>query len=713
MTVSNVFDKIFQNHSPHPIYFRNTHANLDDDQLKSLRDASSIFGLPELAAKYFSIPLIDLDPFQLAADVKQSLRNLPGPEKFLLAILRGMGTGKTRALEVLKYFLLLDDPSADTLAISITYNALWGPCDEDHACIRAASRTYYSFITRMLSMFYGLRLRAVHELLNKNLLSESELITMKPSQAENLFQDCYRHLMDRVRAAGNDKVVNFVLLVDEATTWVLDLKKTECATADAFQPLRDTMLNYNDQLSDGTRINRAVVLSGLTFSPFGKTGSDRSIRPLNVAERLNNARVASYLISKINPEKTVGLSLEERNWQDRQMELLATTANTLPRLMEILGTSLEAVSNNLNNYGQGVDRFLMNPDCLKEVLSLTSAQIEARYNKIMFPPLSLMKSILFNLAVVIDPDGMENIRTSMITNSVKDFPDEGEENKPLTLVPEANFFFLVQTAIRQKSTGVYELFKVLYDEIFEVLGNNKRSEGDLLEILTESWIRVKLLATGFDSRPITFANFFGISADGSDFLRCSPSLKDVLNKQIKSIITVENQHSQLSERPSTEEWHLSMAKQAIKAGIANVEKSGKSEKFDVMATVLLDDGDRLPFIIFVDTKSARDGSNNVPSWKQFSDTLKRIKVIGDAKEKSPVLEALKRGRYLYVYLTTFDKPMAIEVAVEEGEGHGIRLYKSATAKFFGPAFPLFNAIRTSVEQGKFPQTTGSNARAEF
>lgn len=115
--------------------------------------SSTIF---DNCVEQFNIPLVDFDPCKGAELVRRGAMLPASRKKYLVGVLRGSGGGKIRALEEVKYQVMLRDKRMDSLAIAITFNSNWEISQFDKKiCDDEDVRTVFATIRRMASCFYG------------------------------------------------------------------------------------------------------------------------------------------------------------------------------------------------------------------------------------------------------------------------------------------------------------------------------------------------------------------------------------------------------------------------------------------------------------------------------------------------------------------------------------------------------------------------------
>jgi hypothetical protein len=328
----DALDKIFSSQPLHPAY---TEACGSDTNNNSMWDHgyryTSIIDSPNIT---MSIPLIHLSIEACVGMMDKALDEQHGRRKPLLAISRGQGGGKTRCFEEIRRNFLRSKPNVLTLAI--TFNHRWTLTATEVEDIKTGRRCMsntkiilYLLSHRMLSVFNGEELTSTATMLGD---------LHKKTSPESMFRGTIRHMIKKLNRTTID---SFVLVIDEAFMVydILGVPEDE----DLYEFVKDVMLNqpifFHDESGNNELkvIKTCLAVSSLALSPFGYTISARSIKAFPLPSRLNSSTIVTKYWSRCFPNEQLDQETQ------RKLELLASSVNQLPRLVEIVGLSLNRV----------------------------------------------------------------------------------------------------------------------------------------------------------------------------------------------------------------------------------------------------------------------------------------------------------------------------------------------------------------------------------
>ena len=225
--VADKFNKIFAADACNNIYLSKNHNR--KDYIESLKAQKNLAIIDDPSARLAN-PLISLDPVKWADVVMQQAQLAPGTRaKPLLATVRGMGGGKTRALEEIRWELL-QKPGVLPLAITFNSTMDFNPMELNWGTTPCISYAF-SVITRLASVLYGIsmgnvisRLKKLNEspkiqnydlVLGQNEFSDS--VALKQVDLDlpaTIIRGFLSHAVQKVSRSGK-LITNVVVLVDE------------------------------------------------------------------------------------------------------------------------------------------------------------------------------------------------------------------------------------------------------------------------------------------------------------------------------------------------------------------------------------------------------------------------------------------------------------------------------------------------------------------
>jgi hypothetical protein len=673
---------------------------IDEQEDQEQKLSTSIFGDRGEAERYFNVPLIDFSPADAAELVRRALNEPPGRGRPLIGILRGTGGGKTRSLEEVKFYFLQNDENHDILSISITFNSNWDS-DTDllkkskHFCPMPTQKVVFAIISRIASMVYGEDLLKIQSILTANFKAAFSLVDSDDDYlSPKIFAEFCYHIIEKVRSTGK-KVTGFVLLIDEAVR-IQDIVQMK----DPYKTVRRILLQNGLE-----NVNSALIISGLSFYPFHKAISERSILSLPVPQCLNPAKVRDFFWNKIVQVNPLIKSTDELQ---HQLLLMASLVNSLPRMVEIFGNELESVAKRAADKSS---HLLKDKESVVSFFKSVHQRIAMRYSSgsIKFPEGIYLKALLYGNPIPLDREVMDLISRSSYTNVVSDF--NVKPKKLPMLVPKGSFLFFVQSAewyLELESESDFSLEKEiakyaknLYQTFQNALENPKGvCDGQLLEETTVIWTAAKLLAIKLDQNSVSLQKFLKVDDDvlkinskNGKFFRQTILPFDVINQPPSKISAI-----------ATGQWMEDLGKQLLDENQALLLVAPKGERYDFSITIHLADGS--PFTFFFDNKSrmelspTKKGNHDWKNWDQYKAVYQAVKSISenDLIQDRGLLKSLKDGRFAFVYLTTYPiKQSVLEIDSFSDPtlwGPAIVLNREAAEKYFRVIFDTYVAIRS-------------------
>jgi hypothetical protein len=188
----------------------------------------------------------------------------------LISVLYGTDWGKTRSVEELKYYFLLDDELKDILPISITYNSDWSSKDSlDFRCTQPAGQILFSIIFLWIMLYCG----------------ESSICW---ENGERVCADYRRSCEDRP----------------------LEMRMTLIRT--------------------GTS---ALVITGLTFYPFHETISEKPSNPVSIPAKIDKKEVVRHIFfDRVNKTIPFRQPNEQLTYQLELMAASVTSLSRLEEI---------------------------------------------------------------------------------------------------------------------------------------------------------------------------------------------------------------------------------------------------------------------------------------------------------------------------------------------------------------------------------------------
>ena len=155
-------------------------------------------------------------------------------------------------------------------------------------------------------------------------------------------------------------------------------------------------------------------MTSLNVSVFGLTDSGRYIQPIALASKLSVEHIVNKIwipsFNSSNVPATEELTI---------LRLLAATVNSAPRLMEIMGKSLQEQFENTWPYnGKG----LTLNQSLDAILSTYETIKRSAYVSVPFPVGKHLHALINSKPVAFDAATLEYVRRSSFTNSITTFP---------------------------------------------------------------------------------------------------------------------------------------------------------------------------------------------------------------------------------------------------------------------------------------------------
>eukprot|EP00300_Choanocystis_sp_HF-7_P021232 c20755_g1_i1.p1 GENE.c20755_g1_i1~~c20755_g1_i1.p1 ORF type:complete len:725 (+),score=131.81 c20755_g1_i1:52-2226(+) len=330
------FDRAFKDER-----VRSTYVSWDPQQsLAELASETekSFFIIDEPKAR-LAFPLIGFDPSEAAATLAGTFSK-QGRDKALIATVRGMGGGKTRAFEELRRELM---DMGNVLPLAITYNNQTKVQPFERTMVddkinprRVLTRTV---VFRMACVLYEMTI-SPSAFLQTFPNNHAKRLTAPDAflkwDDDDFVRGFVLHAVERVNKAREEqnvldeqiklknrivreKVTRFALLIDEfvAVAAAVGLDGPE---KDALAPIRSALLDWDD-----TPYETALAVSSLKSAPLGETESGRQILGLKLASKLDEAQIVDGWW-KVSEKEFNLFSLLKR---------FASTVHDVPRAVQV------------------------------------------------------------------------------------------------------------------------------------------------------------------------------------------------------------------------------------------------------------------------------------------------------------------------------------------------------------------------------------------
>ena len=287
------------------------------------------------------LDLIDFNPSVNVKELIGSARsNAEGRSKPLFAMVRGWGTGKTRALtEIMKEICL--KYHKDVFVVAITCSGAWqvGDTYDIWPGVSSAYQSYaLSVVSRMASMCFGVELSKVCALMREPLSGYVDLVRETKGNAKDYIRQFIIWITEwvKVKAKKFRKGIDtFVLLVDDAVA-MEDYIGKKFGVWDSTLVVREALLGMS---WFSTAIHVSLAISSLTIAPIGRHRSKRKIVSILLPDALSGDQIIELIWWKCVTEERAYLSqpplvltVTERN----RLLFLAKMVSQIPRLVEMV-----------------------------------------------------------------------------------------------------------------------------------------------------------------------------------------------------------------------------------------------------------------------------------------------------------------------------------------------------------------------------------------
>ncbi len=699
-------DEAFQNFQPHEQYLKR---NQGFPLPRYCKLTSIIEGEDKLR-----IPLLDFDVKLQCETILIEAKKEEGRNRGLFATVKGMGGGKTRSLYELNYYFLNNtDPSV--FPMTITFNSRWGFRGNDSSSVKRINDVYIlEIVVRMLSVFYGESYSRVRDLVYP-------LKTIATEAATHVLSAVVLHMITKLEEKTHTQISTFILMLDEIVKLHTRLKLITYDEVDSFmRSIREILLDTSIR----PNLSQGLVVSSLSLSPVGKTSSSRSITPINSPMELNSSQIVDE-VWKPRMETFFDHHNVSRNTRAdlyRRLEIIASSMNSIPRIVEDATTAIEeqlqvqSPPAGFRSIYEWFHQFVHSViDKMKRTLAVKYLPTTISLNHLY--PVVFDKLIgLANPHIPV----MELIEHSAYTNTIKSFPLLEADAKKVTIIPTASFAWLTKddTGCLQDAEANGILRNMA--SIMKTVTVKGQKEGKLLEEFVHDFLMLRLLVLSSTSMPVResicdrpFCIYDLLSIPREKFRFLPGAIKSKLNKRIGEVDydegiephTMENKLCYNGNGSIPDAWLDEI--QSVLSGRNRfyVIKGHPDDAFDCLLVYYPEGED--PYFYFIETKSkdlsigtkAREGEEKVShQYKIVNDTIGRLfpvstNLVNERNSPSApytaVRRALQNRQFLYIYLTTHPQPFSHK------EDFCVVLGDCETKRFLSFAYDVYRAARTT------------------
>mmetsp|Transcript_15082 Transcript_15082/g.13627 ORF Transcript_15082/g.13627 Transcript_15082/m.13627 type:complete len:830 (+) Transcript_15082:96-2585(+) len=653
-----------------------------------------------IATNSLALPLLNFN-FVKAVEKVQLTINTPAKShrsKSLLAIVRGVGSGKTRSLEEIRLYYQL--VRGDCLAIPITFNSITAfeksketqpfrkqnhELDPDYSMVLAVA-------IRMLFMFYKIEYEIAMKIIYNYFRSKLDSNVEIALYFKYLLQSIVANMKSSLKQRSKE-INSFILLIDESA------KPSDCfSIEDVYSLVRQSI--YSISFEKFTACKSAIIMTSLKNTNFFETVSNRPIGIIELTESLDNEKVVDEIwIPTL--QSIPGYTIEkEIVKQDRdRLLLLASVARTAPRIVEIINDLLSIHLSSSTTPVKHLDNNVMS-----KIFNSMTENVNVRYPDSIFPKGLYLYALVFGDPISVDGTVLELVECSAYINQLTEF-----SNNPFKIIPQGNYVFLnvalemtSESTIQRRSIEdeLREVFKLLSNYI--ITGYGKPS-GDLLESILMKWIRIRLLCSRLQYQnnddEITYSSLqelFGLTEKSiltkhpkrtqiNPYKRQDPSDLDLLrNNDVNADYLMElytskfpvnklvRQPNVISSVYSISSWKIDIKNvNAESVAILKPYSENKStnEHYDLGLFVPFNNNYHL---VVIDSKSVDEiplvvkSSSTIlrkkdkPLYYQYFDLCNLQNEISEEEVRdlnsTNYLRAMYEGKWLYIYQTSYNGP---------------------------------------------------------
>ena len=612
---------------------------------------------PEVTMRH---PIIDFDVKATCNMVLETAKIPPSSDhmKPLLAVVKGRGSGKTRCLEEMRRELLRRPA---VLAFGVTFNAVqkidydeleWG--SNNHQIAFALM-----VIARCSSALFDINLRKMRNIITE-MLPELDTIGVKNIGC-SLLKEYFRFVVDKVRSQG--KVVNDVVVIIDDIMKVQDVLEKYCkdTVGDVCSSLNEAMLNL--QVIPFT-FNSTLCMSSSTISAIKTTMSERPVISLHIPSELNTTCII----------KEWWKCSEE---DESRLLYVAACIHSLPKAVEIVQIFLTMYSNRTK------DSSFMN-DLFKDLHD----KLSFGYIWYTFPHDDIIFSILFAKKIESDSYVQGLIAYSILLNSM-----ETSSPKLANMVPISSFTVLAGCRLQEGNElqrETIQLYTDMLQDIVYMAGNNS-NERILYKSFFANWMKYRWKVAKISLPIVRVQEFLGIKKIfiKKTLFKNKRNVKNV-NKLLNTIVSwsypTSLDFSYLNINSMQDPMsHLKEVKR-IKVNSfypITVRKGAMNDAFDLLFVIYQGIGLK-PLLFYIKYPSLSTDNRNMSA-----DMYKPTKRMYQYRRIKSMCTA---GNVPFVFCYWTYNPGSFSMI----ENDFFVLREKETKAFFGPIWPIFIALRSSL-----------------
>jgi hypothetical protein len=194
-----------------------------------------------------------------------------------------------------------------------------------------------AIVERMLSIFYGAQYLDMKAMVC-SLLDEIDIknrINMKSVLSATIL-----HMITKLETRTGIKISTFILMLDEFVTFLRDLRLDDEEISTYTTNLRSMILNESIIRKD---LAQAIVISSLEVSPVVDRDNNRDVHAINIPKELNCTQIVNAIwkprMAPFLDSHNVSAEIQEQLF--RRMEIVASSMNTIPRIVEVATEVIE------------------------------------------------------------------------------------------------------------------------------------------------------------------------------------------------------------------------------------------------------------------------------------------------------------------------------------------------------------------------------------
>jgi len=621
-----------------------------------------------------NMTLVGFDPSDWAQRIEVSAARsdkVYGREKPVFATVRGSGGGKTRAFTEIRRELL---KRSNIMVLMITFNSKWDVSAEKDVWpgVTYPDVSYaLSVVSRMAAMFFGCELRVTHKKMKKSITKSATLIEFleKDESGSRIIAQFIVWMIYRIRQY-RPSVDTFILLADEVVKMEKLIKKRFNGIEDITSVLRQALLEdrimirppfSTDPAVENSVLKIALALSSLETNSIGESISNRPIVPIILPAALDSKEVVSKIWApSINSRRVANQEQELLREEQFQLELVASTINSIPRLVEYANTYfVDETYDEVNNV------------LVFELLNYLNNCIVSDPT---FPTSSVLRAIIFNQEIPLSDPGLKlSISVSVVTNSVTVFNEE----KNLT-----NLQTSILTLNKAASATTSEIGKSVHKGLTNILESlrsvNTKNLGSILEILVYNWLKIRLdVAAATFAEGVSLATIFALEPD---MILLPEEWYPLLEQPLKLghlmksfILSIDSHFDQMGSRLELENIQVTRGYPVV------LIQPTPKESYDVGLKVLLPDRDT-PVYIFIELKSRDVVEGRVPN------RIQRQYKGPPPSQYYHTATVMDGTEFLYIFMSTrVDESRTVDRCILLGQ--------TAVYRFMGQVKGLYEALR--------------------